>query len=112
MILILETTFQNFSACLDAGCSSDKWLSRLDSSNWLANVADTLYCSQSVARYLEEGGCVLLRGGGEVDTQLVVSSLAQLLLDPEARTLNGFEALIEREWVQAGHPFSSRLHFI
>ena len=27
---------------------------------------------------------------------------------PTLRTLHGFEALLEREWIQAGHPFWSR----
>ena len=27
---------------------------------------------------------------------------------PMTRTLHGFEALLEREWIQAGHPFWSR----
>ena len=31
-----------------------------------------------------------------------------LLLHPMTRTLHGFEALLEREWIQAGHPFWSR----
>lgn len=54
-----------------------------------------------------------------------MTSLAQILLDPDCRTITGyrkgrsflfvtvidllsFEALIEREWLQAGHPFRSR----
>ena len=29
-------------------------------------------------------------------------------MHPMPRTLHGFEALLEREWIQAGHPFWSR----
>lgn len=31
------------------------------------------------------------------------------MLDPTARTLDGMQALIQREWVIAGHPFLDRL---
>lgn len=33
----------------------------------------------------------------------------QLLADPHARTLPGFQSLVQREWVAAGHPFPRRL---
>ncbi|CAJ0583118.1 unnamed protein product, partial [Mesorhabditis spiculigera] len=52
----------------------------------------------SVAFCLEEGR----------DATSVISSLAQLILDPYYRTLEGFKALIEKEWIQFGHRFSHR----
>ena len=39
---------------------------------------------------------------------LLITSLALIILDPDARTLHGFEALVEREWIQTGHPFWTR----
>ncbi|NWI62780.1 MTMRC protein, partial [Todus mexicanus] len=38
-----------------------------------------------------------------------LASLVQLLGDPHARTLPGFQSLVQREWVAAGHPFPRRL---
>ncbi|ESN91759.1 hypothetical protein HELRODRAFT_108507 [Helobdella robusta] len=95
-------------ACLDVGASMDKWLSKLDSSNWLGHVKDALTCACTVAQYMENGGSVLVHGGEGTDTTLVVTSLTQLILNPDCRTVVGFEALLAREWIQAGHPFSSR----
>lgn len=43
-----------------------------------------------------------------MDSTLQVCSLAQVILDPDCRTVHGFQALIEREWLQSGHPFSIR----
>lgn len=43
-----------------------------------------------------------------MDSTLQVCSLTQVILNPDCRTVHGFEALIEREWLQAGHPFATR----
>jgi myotubularin-related protein 9 len=42
------------------------------------------------------------------DNTLIVTSLVQILLNPECRTIRGFELLIESEWLHAGHPFFKR----
>lgn len=44
-----------------------------------------------------------------MDITPVISSLVQLMLDPASRTLHGFQCLIQREWIVAGHPFLDRL---
>jgi myotubularin-related protein 9 len=51
---------------------------------------------------------VMVHGSEGTDITLCVTSLAQVILNPDCRTVRGFEALIEREWLQAGHPFWSR----
>ncbi|NXO02541.1 MTMRB protein, partial [Rhinopomastus cyanomelas] len=43
------------------------------------------------------------------DLNCLVASLVQLLGDPHCRTLAGFQSLVQREWVAAGHPFPHRL---
>lgn len=42
----------------------------------------------------------------------MVSSLTQILLDPYFRTKNGFQSLIQKDWVSLGHPFAYRLGHI
>lgn len=42
------------------------------------------------------------------DLNCVVSSLAQLMVDPYFRSISGFETLIQKEWVAMGHPFTTR----
>ncbi len=51
---------------------------------------------------------MLVHGAEGMDSTLQVSSLSQVILNPDCRTVHGFEALIEREWLQAGHPFATR----
>ncbi|NXD46387.1 MTMRB protein, partial [Copsychus sechellarum] len=43
------------------------------------------------------------------DLNCLLASLVQLLGDPHARSLPGFQSLVQREWVAAGHPFPRRL---
>jgi len=35
--------------------------------------------------------------------------LAQILLDPYFRTIEGFEVLVMKDWVYFGHPFEERM---
>lgn len=104
-----ESLIKLNEACSDTGASQDKWLSKLDSSNWLSHIKDILTCACLVAQCIDkDSACVLVHGSEGVDTTLLVMSLAQVILDHDCRTFTGFEALIEREWLHAGHPFSDR----
>ena len=43
-----------------------------------------------------------MHGSDGRDLTLCVTSIAQIILNPDCRTVSGFEALIEREWLQVG----------
>ncbi|XP_046578152.1 myotubularin-related protein 9-like [Haliotis rubra] len=104
-----DSLIKLMEATSDGGASMDKWLSKLESSNWLTHVKDILTCACVVAQCVDkEGATVLVHGSEGLDTTLQVTSIAQLILDHDCRTVTGFEALVEREWIQAGHPFRSR----
>ncbi|KAH8372204.1 hypothetical protein KR093_010586 [Drosophila rubida] len=106
---ILDSFAKLIEACNDTGCTTDKWLSRLESSGWLSLVLNSLNASCVVAQCLDqEGSPVLVHGAKGLDSTLIVTSLVQIILNPDCRTVRGLQALIEREWIQAGHPFASR----
>ncbi|KAM7358395.1 myotubularin-related protein 9 isoform 2-T5 [Cochliomyia hominivorax] len=106
---ILDSFSKLIEACNDISCSQDKWLSRLESSNWLSLVLNSLNAACVVAQCLDqEGSPVLVHGAKGLDSTLIVTSLVQIILNPDCRTVRGIQALIEREWIQAGHPFASR----
>ena len=87
----------------------DKWLSRLESSNWMLHIRDTLNCACLVAQCLDqEGASVLVRGLEGLDATSLVTSLTQVILNPDCRTVRGMEALVEWEWLQAGYRFPIR----
>lgn len=51
---------------------------------------------------------VIIKETNGRDMVLVVSSLAQLILDSYYRTVRGFQTLIQKMWVLCGHPFAKR----
>lgn len=106
----LEALSRLVDACNDTACTTDRWLGKLDASGWLTLVLNTLNTACVVAQCLhQEGSPVLVNGGlSGRDTPLLVTSLAQIILSPDCRTVRGLEALIEREWIQAGFPFTTR----
>lgn len=55
-----------------------------------------------------KGRTVVLQELNGRDMSCVISSLVQLLMDSSYRTINGFQTLIQKEWICLGHPFSER----
>lgn len=55
------------------------------------------------------GRTVVLQEISGRDMCCVMSSLVQLLLDKSFRSINGFQTLIQKEWISLGHPFSDRI---
>ncbi|XP_025419858.1 myotubularin-related protein 9 isoform X3 [Sipha flava] len=107
--VLLDSLSKMIEACNDITCTIDRWLNKLNGSEWLSHVKDTLNAACLVAQCLnQERASVLVHGSESTDATLVLISLTQLILNPECRTIVGFESLIEREWLQAGHPFETR----
>uniref|UniRef100_A0A2P2L1M3 Uncharacterized protein MANES_10G054700 n=1 Tax=Rhizophora mucronata TaxID=61149 RepID=A0A2P2L1M3_RHIMU len=85
-------------------------VSSLGDSGWLIHVQSILAGAAWIAaRIALESASVLVHcsDGWDRTTQLV--SLANLLLDPYYRTFSGFQALVEKDWLAFGHPFSDRM---
>ncbi|XP_068513913.1 myotubularin-related protein 9-like isoform X4 [Anas acuta] len=104
-----ESFIKLVEACNDASLSMDRWLSRLESCRWLSHVKAALSTACLAAQCLDrEEASVLVHGAEGTDTTLLVTALAQVILDPGCRTMVGFQGLLEREWIEAGHPFHLR----
>ncbi|XP_041096632.1 myotubularin-related protein 9 isoform X2 [Polyodon spathula] len=107
--VLQESLIKLVEACNDQSNNMDRWLSKLENCKWLSYVSSALITAGLVAECVEREGCpVLVHGSEGTDTTLLVTSLARLILDPECRTISGFQELIDREWIQAGHPFQLR----
>ncbi|XP_017472467.1 PREDICTED: myotubularin-related protein 10-B [Rhagoletis zephyria] len=86
-----------------------KFLTNLEKSNWIFYVSLCLRYSCEAAESLRSGTtCVLQETNGR-DLCCVVSSLTQIILDPLYRTIDGFQSLVQKEWIALEHPFQTRL---
>lgn len=87
---LLDGFTKLMEGCNDVNTSMDRWLSRLDSSDWLGSVKGALNCACVVAQCLDhERSSVLLHGGESLDHTPLIASLTQLLLNPDTRTIRG-----------------------
>ncbi|KAF3423443.1 hypothetical protein E2986_07493 [Frieseomelitta varia] len=109
---LADSFFKLIEACNDITCSTSQWISKLDNSGWLSAIQSALNAACVTAQCLhQEVAAVLVHGSAGRDSTLVVTSLAQAILNPDCRTVRGLQALIEREWIQAGHQFFSRTRY-
>ncbi|XP_020291268.1 myotubularin-related protein 10-B isoform X2 [Pseudomyrmex gracilis] len=90
----------------------NNFYSLLENTKWLKYVSYCLQKALEVCEHLNLGSSVILQESAGRDLCCVISSLAQLLLDPHFRTITGFQSLLQKEWVAGGHPFCDRLGHI
>lgn len=88
---------------------------KVDKSNWLRILCRILEGAYFVASRLtnadnteDYGYSFLVHCSDGWDRTAQVCSLAQLLIDPYYRTFDGFQALVEKDWLHFGHKFGSR----
>jgi len=80
-----------------------------DHQEWLGHIHSILAATAETVRLMEEeGASVLVHCSDGWDRTSQVCALAQLILDPQTRTLRGFLRLIEKEWLSFGHQFALR----
>eukprot|EP00002_Diphylleia_rotans_P039778 TRINITY_DN9312_c0_g1_i1.p1 TRINITY_DN9312_c0_g1~~TRINITY_DN9312_c0_g1_i1.p1 ORF type:complete len:1378 (+),score=270.24 TRINITY_DN9312_c0_g1_i1:71-4204(+) len=99
---------QEVAASLGQGDDS-RWYSALENTHWLIHVQSIIRACKFVVEQMELKGCSFLvhcSDGWDRTSQVV--ALSELLLDPHYRTIRGFEALVEKEWLSFGHKFGTR----
>ena len=83
--------------------------SMIESSGWYSLIQAILESANLISTDLDVNRkSVLIHWSDGWDRTAQLWSLTQILLDPYYRTLEGFEVLIEKEWVSFGHWFETR----
>ncbi|XP_023380893.1 myotubularin-related protein 1 [Pteropus vampyrus] len=87
-----------------------RWLSNVDATHWLEYIRMLLAGAVRIADKIESGKTsVVVHCSDGWDRTAQLTSLAMLMLDSYYRTIKGFEALIEKEWISFGHRFALTL---
>ncbi len=105
----IRKCFHRLRALLASTPDQSAWFSGLEATKWIFNLSCLLSSAVRCARALEaEGRPVVVHCSDGWDRTSQISSLAQLILDPYYRTMEGFEVLVEREWLAFGHKMADR----
>lgn len=80
----------------------------LGESGWMRSLNKLLGLTLKMVEALQRGRSVFVHCSDGWDRTSQVCALAQMLLDPYYRTLDGFLLLVEKEFSQAGHLFARR----
>ncbi|XP_073083797.1 phosphatidylinositol-3-phosphate phosphatase MTMR1 isoform X10 [Manis javanica] len=84
-----------------------RWLSNVDGTHWLEYIRMLLAGAVRIADKIESGKTsVVVHCSDGWDRTAQLTSLAMLMLDGHYRTIKGFEALVEKEWISFGHKFA------
>ncbi|KAK5581081.1 hypothetical protein RB653_001109 [Dictyostelium firmibasis] len=97
---------------LEQFCQSnndENWLSGLNETRWLDHIRTLLLGVARAVSLINKGHPVLLHCSDGWDRTSQLSSLTMIIQDPYFRTIEGFQVLIEKEWLSFGHCFMNRV---
>ncbi|XP_069475394.1 phosphatidylinositol-3,5-bisphosphate 3-phosphatase MTMR3 isoform X2 [Ambystoma mexicanum] len=85
------------------------WLSALENTKWLQHLSVLLKSALLVVHALDRDlRPVLVHCSDGWDRTPQITALSKLLLDPYYRTIEGFQVIVEMEWLDFGHKFADR----
>ncbi|CAF1520517.1 unnamed protein product, partial [Rotaria sordida] len=85
------------------------WYPQLASTQWLQHLSALIKAASYVVANVDKHNRPVLvhcSNGGDHTPQII--TLAEIMLDSHYRTINSFQILVEREWIQFGHKFCDR----
>ncbi|KAM6463087.1 phosphatidylinositol-3,5-bisphosphate 3-phosphatase MTMR4 [Liasis olivaceus] len=105
----IRNSFQYLRAVCSQMPDPSNWLSALESTKWLQHLSIMLKAAVLVSNAVDrEGRPVLVHCSDGWDRTPQIVALAKILLDPYYRTMEGFQVLVESDWLDFGHKFGDR----
>ena len=104
----MQESFRVLREALGAPDEGDGVYRAVHDSRWLSHVSLLLRGAVAVADHSAGGDPVLVHCSDGWDRTAQVCGLAQFLLDPYCRTIDGFGVLVEKDWCAFGHMFRER----
>jgi myotubularin-related protein 3/4 len=85
------------------------WLSQVESTRWLHNLSALIGAASFVVATVDKHTRpVLIHCSDGWDRTPQITTLAEIMLDSYYRTIEGFQILVQREWIAFGHKFADR----
>nr|XP_027195785.1 myotubularin-related protein 6-like [Dermatophagoides pteronyssinus] len=88
--------------------SMNSFLTGVEGSGWLRHVKSILETSVFIANAVHNGISIVIHCSDGWDRTAQTCSIASIILDPFYRTIDGFQTLIEKDWLAFGHKFNDR----
>jgi hypothetical protein len=108
-IHVIRKSFSSLQSIVEDRYDDSFWLSLVDSTGWMNHVRLLLSASVRVTDVMDrEGASALVRCSDGWDRTAQMVSLAQIMLSPYYRTIEGFQLLLEKDWIAFGHKFHQR----
>ncbi|XP_053136023.1 myotubularin-related protein 3 isoform X4 [Hemicordylus capensis] len=105
----IRKSFQSLRLLCTQMPDPGNWLSALESTKWLQHLSVLLKSALLVVHAVDrDQRPVLVHCSDGWDRTPQIVALAKLLLDPYYRTVEGFQVLVETEWLDFGHKFADR----
>ncbi|XP_028905326.1 myotubularin-related protein 3 isoform X2 [Ornithorhynchus anatinus] len=105
----IRKSFQSLRLLCSQMPDPGNWLSALESTKWLQHLSVLLKSALLVVHAVDrDQRPVLVHCSDGWDRTPQIVALAKLLLDPYYRTIEGFQVLVEMEWLDFGHKFADR----
>ncbi|XP_065594864.1 myotubularin-related protein 3 isoform X2 [Cyrtonyx montezumae] len=105
----IRKSFQSLRLLCTQMPDPGNWLSALESTKWLQHLSVLLKSALLVVHAVDrDQRPVLVHCSDGWDRTPQIVALAKLLLDPYYRTTEGFQVLVEMEWLDFGHKFADR----
>ncbi|XP_069727009.1 phosphatidylinositol-3,5-bisphosphate 3-phosphatase MTMR3 isoform X4 [Phaenicophaeus curvirostris] len=105
----IRKSFQSLRLLCTQMPDPGNWLSALESTKWLQHLSVLLKSALLVVHAVDrDQRPVLVHCSDGWDRTPQIVALAKLLLDPYYRTTEGFQVLVETEWLDFGHKFADR----
>uniref|UniRef100_A0A3P8VVZ7 phosphatidylinositol-3,5-bisphosphate 3-phosphatase n=1 Tax=Cynoglossus semilaevis TaxID=244447 RepID=A0A3P8VVZ7_CYNSE len=105
----IRKSFQSLSFLCTQMPDPANWLSALESTKWLQHLSLLLKAALLVVNAVDrDHRPVLVHCSDGWDRTPQIVALSKLLLDPYYRTVEGFQVLVETDWLDFGHKFADR----
>lgn len=105
----IRKSFQSLRTLCSGPRDAPNWWSSLEKTNWLHHISLLLKATNIVVNAIhKEHRPVVVHCSDGWDRTTQIVALAELMLDPYYRTIEGFQVLVTREWLEFGHRFADR----